>query len=83
MRHYDWNFLELPVCQQALNLLHQFTEQRAHESRPHFELVRLAIARIHTSIKQQLEGLHGPQGEEEQRWKFYQLKRKDFHQLLA
>lgn len=62
MRHYDWNFLELPVCQQALNLLHQYTEQRANEGRPHFELVRLAIHRIHTSIKHQLEGLHGPQG---------------------
>lgn len=34
MRHYDWNYLELPVCQQALHLLYEFTENRAYENRP-------------------------------------------------
>jgi hypothetical protein len=59
MQHYDWNYLETPVCEQALNILYEYTENRAHEKRVEFELAKAYINRIHSQIKSELEALRG------------------------
>lgn len=80
MRNYDWNFLEVPVCQQSLHLLYEYTENRAHEHRVEFELAKTYIGRIHAQLRVELAQLGG--GEEDGKWKFYQVKRREFQELL-
>ena len=78
MRHYDWNYLESPICQESLNILYEYTENRAHEKKVEFDLAKTYITRIHAQIKAELESTKGVRCDES-KWTFYQLKRKEYH----
>ena len=81
MRNYDFNFLEVPICQESLHVLYEYSEHRPNEKKPEFELVRAYINRIQLSIKEQIEGLRGAKSQDG-KWKFYHLKKKESEQIL-
>lgn len=81
MKNYDWNYLELSICQESLNLLYEYTENRTHEKRAELELVKAYINRIHLRVKAEVERLRGER-REESKWRFYQIKRKEYLELL-